>query len=206
MEHVREGDLNSEGREAIYWPYGSGWTPSHMKVAVRTAGDPSSLTPLVREVVRVLDPGLAPYDFTTMQKRVDEALAPTRFLLVLMGIFSGLAMVVAAVGLYGVIAYSVRQRTSEIGVRMALGAERRRILSLIVGHGAKLVLIGLIMGIVSAVVLARFIGSVLYGVSASDPGTVGAVTGILAVVAVAACYVPARRASHIDPIVALRSE
>lgn len=203
--HVREKALNAEGRAMVYWPYGSrNFSP--MKIAVRTAGDPSRLTPLVRDIVRTLDPGLAPYQFTTMQERVDEALAPSRFLMVLMSVFSGLAVIVASVGLYGVIAYAVRQRTGEIGVRMAFGAQRAGILRLVVGHGVKLVGLGLALGIVTAVVLARFIGSVLYGVTPTDPGTIGTAALILAILAVAACYIPALRASRIDPIVALRTE
>jgi putative ABC transport system permease protein len=205
VEHVRVQDLDADGEETVYWSFGS--RPfNQMKVAVRASGDPSRLMALIREEIRLMNPALALYQVSTMREIVDEMMAPTRFLVVLMGVFGGLAMTVAAVGLYGVIAYAVRQRTSEIGVRVAFGAEKRRILSLVVGQGLRLTLLGLVLGMGGAAIMSRFIGSVLYGVSATDPKTMGTVAVILAVVAAAACYVPARRASLIDPIVALRNE
>jgi putative ABC transport system permease protein len=137
---------------------------------------------------------------------VSEALAPTRFAMILIWVFAGVALFLSAVGLYGVISYSVRQRTHEIGVRMALGAERPKILRLVLGQGLTLTGAGLLVGLVGAAALARLISSLLFGVSSTDPVTYGLIAILLGGVAALACYVPAARAARVDPLMALRTD
>ena len=141
-----------------------------------------------------------------MEQVLALSLAKKRFLMTMMTVFAGLALVLAAIGLYGVISYSVSQRTHEIGVRVALGAERRDVLKLVVGQGIRLVLIGTGVGLFGAFALTRFLSSTLYGVKANDPATFVAVSLLLAAVAILASYIPARRATKVDPMVALRYE
>jgi putative ABC transport system permease protein len=137
---------------------------------------------------------------------ISDRLSSERFSMILMAIFAGLALIMASVGIYGVTSYVTSQRTHEIGIRMALGAERSDVLKLVIGHGLKLALVGVIVGIAGALALTRFLASLLYGVKPTDPLTFVAVSLILTAVAMLACYIPARRAARIDPNVALRYE
>jgi len=139
------------------------------------------------------------FETRTVRSYVDDALAPARFALVLIGIFAGIALVLAAVGLYGVISYSVRQRTRELGIRIVLGAGRANVVRMVLGQGLALTLAGVVLGLIGAVTLSRFLSFWLYGVAATDPLTYGAITLLLLLVATAACYVPARRASRAEP-------
>jgi ABC-type antimicrobial peptide transport system permease subunit len=142
----------------------------------------------------------------TMEQLRGELISDRRFTLILIGVFSGLALILASIGIYGVISYSVAQRTREIGIRMALGASQRQVLRMVVGGGAKLAVIGILIGAVGALVLTQFIRSFLFGVSPSDPPTFIGISFILAGVAILASYVPARRAMKVDPNTALRYE
>jgi ABC-type antimicrobial peptide transport system permease subunit len=160
----------------------------------------------IRSEVRALDPNLAVADMVTLEQRMAFALFTARVTGTLLGAFGLLALVLAMVGLYGVIAYSVSQRTREIGVRMALGAEPRDVLKLVVGQGATLALIGVGVGLAAAFALTRFLSSLLYGVTATDPLTFTGVSVLFLAVAIFASYLPARRAAKVDPMVALRYE
>jgi putative ABC transport system permease protein len=177
-----------------------------MFLVLRSAIDPASLTPAVRDAVAGIDKDQPVFNVNTMKQLVDDSVASRRITLILLGLFSGLALVLAAIGIYGVISYSVQQRTHEIGIRMALGAQRRDVLRLVVGQGVKLAALGVAIGIAAAFRLTRLMSSLLFGVGAYDPVAFGAAAALLLLVATAACYIPARRAIAIDPMVALRYE
>ncbi len=179
---------------------------SGMNLAIRTAADPTSIVNAVRAQVAASDPEQPVYDVTTMEQRLAESLSPRRFNMLLLSAFALLALVLAGVGIYGVMSYSVVQRTHEIGIRTALGARREDMLKLVVGQGFKLTLVGLGIGIAGALAMTRFLASLLYGVKPSDPLTFIAVSLILTATALLACYIPARRATKVDPMVALRYE
>ena len=175
-------------------------------VVVRAAGDPSRLAGPIREVVREVDPNQPIRSITPLREVMAESIARDRFFTLLFGLFGGLALVLSAVGVYGVLAYSVGQRTREIGVRMALGAQITDVLRMIVGEGMRLVLIGIALGVASAVLLTRVLTSQLHGVSATDPVTFVVAPVVLLGVALLACYLPARRATRIQSVEALRGE
>jgi putative ABC transport system permease protein len=177
-----------------------------MYLVARTAQDPSSVSGAVRGVVREMDRDLPVFRVTTMEQLVADSMAQRRFAMALLGIFAMIALILAAVGLYGVMAYSVSQRTHELGIRMALGARRGDVLRLVVGQGMVLAGAGLIVGVAAAFGLTRLMAALLYGVSATDPLIFGAIALLLLVVALTACYLPARRATKVDPLVALRYE
>jgi putative ABC transport system permease protein len=178
----------------------------NLTLVVRTSVDPRAMTAAVIRTVQSIDNGVAVNAVHTVGEMESTALASQRFLMVLMSVFAGLALVLGTIGIYGVISYSVTQRTHEIGIRMALGAGRLDVLKHIVGQGFRLTLIGLGLGIGVALALTRFLGSQLYGVKPYDPLTLIAVSLILTGIALLACYIPARRAAKIDPMVALRHE
>jgi predicted permease len=175
-----------------------------MSIVVRTPADPASLAQPIREAIRRLDPALAIADISTMRSRVDTALAPQRLSTTLLAVFAGAALLMASVGLYGVLSYSVAQRTREIGVRMALGAKRRDVVALVAGQGLLLTAIGLGIGLAAAFGVTRVMRSLLHNTQPHDPVTFLTVPLVIAGVALAASYLPARRASRVDPIKALR--
>jgi putative ABC transport system permease protein len=177
-----------------------------MNVVVRSAGDPAMLTTAVRQAIRAIDPDEATSAFRTMGDVVSSSAAGDRFNALLFGIFGGIALLLTAAGIFGVLSYLVTQRTREIGLRMALGAQRTDVLRVIVGHGVRLALLGLSIGVLAAAVVTRWMSSVLFDVKPTDPLTFVAVAVVLGGVAFIASYIPARRAMRVDPMVALRYE
>jgi predicted permease len=180
-----------------------GWTPYFV---IRTAGDPALVVRAAAEQVRKIFPDLPVADVMALDNLLSDSVSPRRFSTTLLGVFAALALVLAAVGIYGVMSYVVNLRTNEIGIRIALGAQTADIWGLIIGRGAKLALAGVTIGLAGAFALSRFLSSLLYGVESTDPATFFGVAVLLLAVALAACYVPARRAMRVDPIVALRYE
>jgi putative ABC transport system permease protein len=160
----------------------------------------------VRQVVESVDPNVPVHSISSMDEIIARSLADRRFALELLGVFAAVALLLAAVGIYGVMAYSFSQRTHEVGIRMALGAQRLDILRMALGEGMRIVVIGLASGLVGAAIVSRIFRSMLFDVAPADPITYFAVSAILAGVAIFACYIPARRATRIDPLVALREE
>jgi putative ABC transport system permease protein len=173
---------------------------------LRTTGDPLLLSAAIRSEMRLLDPGLPVRNLRSMEQLVSRSIAPQRFNLSLLGLFSALGLLLAAVGIYGVMAYSVSQRTHEIGLRMALGAQARDVLKLVVKQGMALALVGVAIGLITSFALTRLMKNLLFGVSPTDPATLAGVALLLICVASLACIVPARRATKVDPLVALRYE
>src|SRR5947209_814292 len=204
--HVKNEGLEGESRVQYYIPYAQRADSSNLFVVVRAEGDPASLAPAVRGAIAGVDRDLPAYRVTTMEQMVSDSLAQRRFAVFLLGVFAFIALVLAVVGLYGVMSYAVAQRTHEFGLRMALGAQRRDILRMVVGQGLLLVGVGLAAGLLGALALTRLMSSLLYGVSATDPLTYAGIALLLAAVALLASYVPARRATKVDPMVALRYE
>jgi putative ABC transport system permease protein len=177
-----------------------------MTIVVRTAGEPLAVVGAVREVVRRAGGEIPVYDITTMPRRIAASLGGRRFTLTLLGAFAATALLLAAVGLYGVVAYGVTRRTREFGVRVALGARSSGVVGLVLRQGLALVGLGIVLGVPAAALLTRSMGSLLYDVGPSDPATLVAVSGVLLAVAALAAWVPARRAARIDPMEALRHE
>jgi len=173
---------------------------------VKTSADPGSLASAIQGAVASVDSGQPVADFKTLEQYVAASLGPQRLAASLLGVFSGLALFLAAVGLYGVISYATARRTQEIGIRLALGAQREQVWGMVIRQGLRLALAGVLAGTAGAIILAQFLRSQLYQVSTFDPATFALVCLILLVVALAACYLPARRATKVDPIVALRYE
>ncbi|MFI5127378.1 MAG: ABC transporter permease [Candidatus Acidiferrales bacterium] len=175
-------------------------------ILMRSTTDPAQLIPTLRATVQSIDPDLPLYDVRRLESVVDANVAPRRLSVSLLGGFAGLALLLAAVGIYGVMAYAVTSRTHEIGIRMALGADPRSVMRLVLSQGARLAVVGVMIGIVAALALTRAMASLLFQVRATDPVTYAGVAILLIVVALAACYIPARRAMRVDPMVALRYE
>jgi ABC-type antimicrobial peptide transport system permease subunit len=175
-------------------------------VVVRTEGNPASIMKVVRRSVQEIDSREVIYGEQTLDQILAGALAPRRFSMILLGVFAALALVLACVGIYGVVSYLVGQRTHEIGLRIALGAQRSDVLRLVLGEGAKLALVGVAVGGLAALGLTRLIANQLFGVTAHDPLTYAAVAVLLMMVALGACYVPARRVVRLDPVAALRCD
>jgi len=179
---------------------------AEMNLVVRAAGDPAQLTSAIRTEVQALDKDVPIYSIRTMDDLVSESVAKPRFRTLLLAIFAAVALILAAVGIYGVMSYYVTQRTHEIGIRMALGASSTHVMRMVVGQGMALALAGVGVGLAGSFALTRLISSLLYEVSANDPATFVVIPSALAAVALLASYLPARKATKVDPLVALRYE
>ncbi|HEV2417081.1 MAG TPA: ABC transporter permease [Terriglobia bacterium] len=202
---VKHKTLVAESGTEVYLPY-TQWPSSFMTVVVRTENDPRGIINATRKEVTLLDKDLPVFDVKTLDQYVAHSLAQPRFSALLLSSFGILSLFLTAIGLYGMISYAVAQRTHEIGIRMALGAQKRDVLGMVIGQGVKLVLIGVTVGIAGALALTRFLSSLLYGVRPTDPVMFLAVSLVLIGVALLACYIPARRAANVDPMMALRHE
>ena len=201
--------LGDEAKAEMYLPYRQAdqiLPIFQMSLVLRTATEPLTATSALRTAIQGIDPNQPVVNVRSMEQNIQTSVAQPRFRTWLIGIFAALALVLAAVGVYGVMSYSVTQRTSEIGIRVTMGAQPIDILRAIVGEGLRLAIIGVACGLVGALLLSRLLQSFVFGVSTSDPVTFAGVALILTFVGAAASYFPARRATRVDPLVALRYE
>ena len=207
VEEVKEGFLDSNPRPAIYVPYAQG-AGGFRNIAIRTAGKPDDMVAAVRNQILALEPQMVIFSVASMEQRVADAPATfiRRYPALLSGVFAAVALLLAMIGVYGVLAYSVSQRTRELGIRIALGAQRGDLLRLVMGKGVQLTVIGTLLGIAGAVGVSRLIANLLFGVRPTDVVTFISIPVLMLLTTLAACYLPARRAARVDPIVALRYE
>ena len=203
VKTTHDQSLDLPAQPAVYIPMEQAFEPPQF-LAVRTSLPMAEIGAQLRQAVAAVDRDQPIYVINAMQELLDNSRAPRRFAAFILALFGALALVLAAAGIYGVASYSVSRRTQEIGLRVALGAGRRDILRLIVGHGIRLIAIGIIVGLTGALALTRSLASLLYGVGSTDPATFGGAPLVLAAAGLAACYIPARRAAKVDPSVALR--
>ncbi|HXJ91929.1 MAG TPA: ABC transporter permease [Terriglobia bacterium] len=205
--HVHNRTLEAPSRTELYWPQAQDpFGIPAMGLAIRTAGDPMALAPTIQKVVQATDPDLPVYRVRTMSDAIGDSLARRGLAMILLAVFSGLALLLASVGIYGVTSYSVNQRQQEIGLRMALGARRAQVLGMVIGQGMRTTLVGLVFGLVAALALTRLMSSLLFDVRPADPMALGGAALLLSAIALLANFIPARRASKVDPMVALRYE
>jgi len=202
---VKTNGLNQPVPDEIYYPVGQLGRPG-MAIVARTDGDPGALQAIIRSAVVDVDKDQPISFFSTMDRTVEQSVGSQRILASLTAMFAGVALGLAALGLYSIVAYAVTQRTGEIGIRMALGALPRQVVAREMGSGLKLVALGLVVGLVTAAGAARLIQTLLFDVQPLDPMVYGSVALLFAVVAALACFVPSLRASRVDPLVALRAE
>ena len=202
---VKQEGLAVETRPEVYEPFPQ-MGNNYMNFVVRTSADPTSLISAVRGAISAVDKDVPPYNISSMEEVLSMNIRKQQFTTLLLIVFAVVALLLASIGIYGVLSYTVSQRTSEMGIRMALGAKRRDVLTLIIGQGFRLIAIGLVAGLMAAFGLTRLMSSLLFDVSSTDPTTFVAVALFLTVVALAACYLPARRATRINPLIALRNE
>jgi predicted permease len=214
--HVKQWGLDADDKETLHAQFYSPFmqiadkdmqqTTGGVNVMLRFAGSQQAALDSIRRAVTAMNNEQFLFDVQTFDEIISKALAAQRFSIILLGVFAGLALLLASVGIYGVISYVVGERTHEIGIRLALGADRLHILRLILGRGGILATAGIGLGLICALALTRLMASLLYGVRSTDPLTFAGVAILLTLVALAACYIPARRASKVDPMVALRYE
>jgi len=203
---VRSFGLEIEPGPMVYAPAAATATWNPMQLVVRTRAEPTAQTPAVRGALRSLDANAPVYDIQTIEQLLNDSLGSRRFNIFLLGGFAGIALLLASVGLFGVMAYLVSQRTREIGIRLALGAQPRDVFRLVIGRGMLLALAGLAIGVAAAFGLARFLETLLYQIKPTDPLAFTVAPGLLLGVALLACYAPARRAMNVDPMIAIRYE
>ena len=211
VRDVKQGGVNAKTGSELYFLSEQGPTAMqsarrNMNVVIRTALPPESLAPQIRRIVQGMDPTLPIVNLRSMTDVFDESLSRPRFLAQLLGVFAGLALLLAAIGTYGILSYSVTERRREIGIHMALGATRGNVLGMVLGQGMRLTIAGLVAGLAAAFVLTRLLQSQLFNVKPSDPMTIASVAAVIAAVALAACYIPASRATRVDPMVVLRDQ
>jgi putative ABC transport system permease protein len=206
VNDVRQFQLDAQPKPQMYLTYRQAGFFDSRDLVVKTEVEPTSLAASVRQAVWEIDKDQPVSNISTMDAMLADSIARQRFSMLLLGIFAAVAMILAAVGIYGVMSYSVAQRRNEIGIRMALGAQKMDVLRLAVGSGLKLVLIGLVLGIAAALLLTRLMSTLLFGISATDPLTFILISAVLIAVALLASYIPARRATNVDPLIALRYE
>jgi putative ABC transport system permease protein len=202
---VKQLGLDSNADPEVYFPYLQATSP-RVSIVVRTASDPLSMTAAVKSQIQAIDKDLPITNAKTMQQLLAESISGRRFNMLLLAIFATVSLALAIVGIYGVMSYAVSQRTQEIGIRMALGAQAIDVLKLVVKNGMSLALIGVALGLAGAFALTRLLASLLFQVTPTDGATFSGVAICLIVVALLACYIPARRATKVDPLVALRNE
>src|SRR5581483_6225840 len=202
----RHGSVRNEAKYFVYTPYTQNPNIGRLTFYVRTTQEPDTIAGVLRHEVSQLDPNLPVFSLLTVEEQVRQSIFGDRLMAALSAVFGLLAALLAGVGLYGVMAWTVAQRTREIGIRMALGAEARDVLKLVVGQGLILAVIGTVLGLITALALTRLLGDLLYGVSPTDPLTYAVIAVLLVAVSLAACLIPARKATRVDPIVALRYE
>ena len=200
-----EGLGQDSNRVQGYFPFAQ--VPNgDMTMVVKASGDPNQLIAAARQQVKAIDPDQPIYSIRTMDEIRAESVAPERLNLTLLSVFAGIALVLAIVGIYGVMSYAVTQRTHEIGIRMAIGAQPRDVFRMVIGQGMMLALIGVGFGLIGAFALTRLMASMLFGVKPTDPVTFAGIAVLLTGVALVACYIPGRRATKVDPVVSLRYE
>jgi ABC-type antimicrobial peptide transport system permease subunit len=192
--------LNAQG------PSAAQFAPRNMNIVIRTPLPPGSLAPQIRRIVQAMDPTLPIVRLRSMDDVFAESVSRPRFLAQVLAVFAVLALLLAAIGTYGILSYSVSERSREIGIHMALGATRRNVLSMVLGQGLRVTLAGIVVGLGAAFGLTRLLQAQLFNVKPSDPATMASVALFIAAVALGACYIPASRATRVDPMVVLRNE
>jgi putative ABC transport system permease protein len=208
VKDVRERGYELDLKSGVYIPYAQipdTWA-SPENIVLRTTGDPAALAGAVRRVIAGVDPEQPISAVRTMDEILDRAVADRTQQMTLLGAFAGLALLLASIGLYGVLSYAVQQRSREIGLRIALGATARGVVAMVVGRGLALTAVGLAIGLGAAAAATRAMKTMLFGVDSFDPATFAGVSAVLCTIAALACWIPARRASRVDPIVVLRDE
>ena len=205
VKHVRYASLEAQSRVQLYWPHAQG-TSRSMSLALRTSVDPGSLATTVQREVSKMDSNLPAYLVRTMDELLADSLARRKFSMLLLAVLAGVALLLAAIGIYSVVSYAVTQRAHEMGIRMALGASRANVLGLVLTQSMLAAAIGIGLGVAGSLALASFISTLLFNVPTRDPWTFAAVPMFLAAVALLASYIPARRATKVDPVIALRYE
>jgi len=211
VRDVKQGGVSAKTGSELYflnaqWPGALQSAPRNMNIVMRTSLTPDALAPQIRRIVQRMDPTLPIVNLRSMDDVFAEAMSRPRFLAQLLGVFAGLALLLASIGTYGILSYSVTERSREIGIHMALGASRGNVLRMILAQGLRLTVVGLVGGLAAAFALTRLLRGQLFNVTPSDPSTLAAVAAFIGCVALVACYIPASRATRVDPIVVLRHE